>query len=168
LPRRFYLPARSPTFPVSASPGNRRTGYAWRGKAVDCDREITVATADERGFTRIERTANGREGKERFTTETQRSRSEIYRAGFRSLWVLCAVVVNYSRPFVACRTKPRLCVAVCSRAGEVGSIRGYRPSSASIRVHPRLISFMAWAVRTVSAPAASGDYTLVRKDRLRH
>jgi hypothetical protein len=31
---------------------------------------------------------------------------------------------KYSRQFVACPTKPRLCVTVCPRAGEVGSIRG--------------------------------------------
>jgi hypothetical protein len=48
---------------------------------------------------------NLREEKERFTTKTQRPRSETYKEGFRSLWVLCVSVVNfvfirvYSCPF---------------------------------------------------------------------
>jgi len=56
---------------------------------------------------------------------------------FRSLWVLCAVVVNYSRPFVPCPTKPRLCVAVLLARWRGRIHSDYRPSSASIRVHLR-------------------------------
>src|ERR1700757_5276001 len=62
LPRRFYFPARSPTFPAGTSPRNCRAGFAWRGKAVDCDGEITTPTADRRRFTQIKNsTANGHE-----------------------------------------------------------------------------------------------------------
>ena len=38
---------------------------------------------------------NLRKEKERFTTETQRPRSETFREGFRSLSVLCVSVVNF-------------------------------------------------------------------------
>ena len=38
---------------------------------------------------------NLREEKERFTTETQRPRSETFREGSRSLLVLCVSVVNF-------------------------------------------------------------------------
>jgi hypothetical protein len=43
---------------------------------------------------------NEREGKEGFIRETQ---SETNRGGSRRVWVLCAVMVNYSRPFVSIR-----------------------------------------------------------------
>jgi hypothetical protein len=64
----------------------------------------------------------------------------------RSLWVLCASVVNFvsigvhSCQFVACPTKPQLGLVVGFGFGEVGSIRGFCLLSAYICVHLRMNS----------------------------
>ena len=52
---------------------------------------------------------NLREEKERFTTETQRPRSETYREGSRSLWALCLC----DELFVSIRVHSRFLSFIC-------------------------------------------------------